>query len=56
VIKNADVDKDYADFANNFYIFKNYMLRAIFMPNFRSLAHPIRSYSKGGKGRGGGGR
>jgi len=36
LIKNADVGKNYADFANNFYIFRN-ILRAIFMPNFRSL-------------------
>jgi len=48
LIKNVDVGRNYAEFANNFYVFRNYIFRAIFMPNFRSLAHLYQKLTRGG--------
>jgi len=39
--------KNDADFANNVYVFKNYILKTIFMPNFRSLANLYQRLTRG---------
>jgi len=51
LIKIADVGKNYANFASNLetYIFRNYILRAIFMANFRSLAHLYQKLTRAGR-------